>query len=92
MRFVAAASLQPGMVLARDIISSNRAFILKKGVALNKRYISFLRSKGYLGVYIEDEHSSEIEVGDAISPTIFAGGVYALENGDIDCKRSSDWR
>ena len=84
MRFVAAASLQPGMVLARDIISSNRAFILKKGVALNKRYISFLRSKGYLGVYIEDEHSSEIEVGDAISPTIFAGGVYALENGDID--------
>jgi len=84
MRFVNAASLQEGMVLGRDIISSNRSFMLKRGVKLTEEYIQYLNEKGYLGAYISDERFADICPEEVVSQDTILDGIKAVENTDID--------
>jgi len=84
MRFITAASLQEGMILGRDIISSSHSFMLKKGVKLTEEYIKYLNEKGYLGAYIVDEAFADILPEEVVSQETIIGGLKAVENSDID--------
>ena len=84
MRFVIAEELEPGMKLGRDIISPVHSFMLKKGVKLTADYISYIRRKGYLGAYIVDALSEDINVEDPISFSTLTNGIKAVESSDID--------
>lgn len=84
MRFLPASALEPGMLLARDIVSNSRTFMLKKGVTLTAEYIKYLQEKGYLGAYIADEISIDICPEEPISAKTLLDGITAVEKGDIE--------
>jgi len=83
MRFVSTPNLKPGMLLGKDIVSTSLSFMLKKGVTLTPEYISYLSGKGYLGAYIADPGSADVEVVEPISFKTLENGVKAVEKMDI---------
>lgn len=89
MRFVITEELLPGMVVGRDIISPNQSFMIKEGVALTEDAISYLTEKGYLGAYIFDAGSSDLEIQEVISEMTLAEGVKAVAENDIGKLMSS---
>jgi len=84
MRFVPVESLKQGMIVARDIISSANTFVLKKDAVLSSNYIQFLSRKGYLGAYIKDSESENVELEEPISLETLTTGVSAVESGNVD--------
>ncbi len=84
MRFISSDKLEPGMKLARDIISPGNALMLKYGVTLTEEYIYYIRKLGYLGAYIDDFLSEGIDLQEAISHTTFTNGIKAVENCNVD--------
>lgn len=79
MRFVPTQELQLGTVVSRDIIfTAQNAAMLKKGTVLNERYIEYLQSKGYLGAYVTDELSADIEIPETVDQRLFQDGVEAV--------------
>jgi len=83
MRFVPAEKLEPGMVLARNILNRNKSFMLAAGAKLTERYVSYLQSKGFLGAYISDEESEGVVVHDPIPGEMFEEGVNAVAEGSV---------
>ena len=83
MRFLPTCALEPGMIVGRDIVSSAYNIMLKKGVALTKDYIMHLADKGYLGAYIVDEYSLDINPEEAIPQDVLINGIKAVENCDV---------
>lgn len=84
MRFVETDKLEPGMIVGRDIISTVNASILRKGIQLNARYIEYLQQKGYVGVYITDSLSEEIQIQETIEPKLFYEGMMAVSEENVD--------
>ncbi|MBI5309024.1 MAG: HD domain-containing protein [Planctomycetes bacterium] len=60
----------PGMVIAKTIYGSNFEVLLNKGVILESRYITQLKSRGFLKIYVEDEDTEDIIIEDTISDKI----------------------
>ena len=84
MRFVPAESLTPGMVIGRDIQSNmTRAFLLKKGVVLDNRAITYIRRQGYMGVYVSDAMSAEVELEEVIDQQLFNKGLEAVASANV---------
>lgn len=84
MRFVQADKLEPGMVLARSIIGMKKTgMMLSKGMTLNESYIAHIQQHGYLGVYIKDDVSKEVEVQDVIDDKLISEGIEAVFQSDI---------
>lgn len=84
MRFVPAFSLVPGMVMARDILSNNSAAsMLKKGVVLNDAAIEYIRSKGYMGAYISDAVSNDVELEEIVDQQLIKKGLEAVEGENV---------
>jgi len=83
MRFVPAKSLTPGMVLGRDILSPNQNRMLRYGVTLTKEYIAYIINNGYMGAYIQDELTDDIEIPETISMATFEKSVNAVKSEDI---------
>ena len=84
MRFVQADKLEPGMVLGRSIIGMKKTgMMLSKGMTLNESYIAHIQQHGYLGVYIKDDVSKEVEVQDVIDDKLISEGIEAVFQSDI---------
>lgn len=84
MRFVPTSELIRGMKVARDIVFTTQAAILKKNTYLTDNYLKFLSEKGFLGIYVADEMSEDIEIEETIDPEIFNSGVNAVKNENIN--------
>lgn len=84
MRFVETDKLEPGMIVGRDIISTVNASILRKGIQLTSRYIEYLKERGYVGVYITDSLSEEIQIQETIEPKLFYEGMMAVSEENVD--------
>ncbi|MBO4373490.1 MAG: response regulator [Lachnospiraceae bacterium] len=82
MRFVSVNELEPGMILARKIID-RRVNMLQKGVVLSAVNIERLKTNGYLGAYITDSISEDIEIEETISDKTMEDGIEAVANADI---------
>lgn len=84
MRFIPVNSLLPGMIMARDVISNHSAaYMLKKGVALNEKAIEFLNSQGYMGVYISDRSSMDVELEEIVDQQLIRKGLEAVEKENV---------
>ncbi len=84
MKFIYSQNLEPGMTLARDIISPGLSLMLRTGMALNAEHITHLQEKGYLGAYITDNDQFNIVLEEAISAKTMSESVKAVASGDID--------
>ena len=84
MRFVETDKLEPGMIVGRDIVSTKNASVLRKGIQLTARYIEYLQEKGYVGVYITDSLSEEIQIQEPIEPKLFYEGMMAVSEENVD--------
>lgn len=84
MRFVASDELEKGLIVGRDIIFTTQAAVLKKGTTLTDRYIEFLLNKGYMGIYVNDQMSLDIEPEETVDPAIFQAGVEAVRDDSIE--------
>ncbi len=83
MRFVAVDELEPGMKLGRRIIAKKVACMLQKGVVLSEINIERLKTNGYLGAYIIDSISEDIEIGETVNEKTIEEGITAVSNADI---------
>ena len=83
MRFIAVADLQPGMKLGRKIINRTRNSMLQKGVILTETHIERLKKNGYLGAYIADSFSDEVEIQETISEKTLEAGIDAVAEANI---------
>jgi len=83
MRFVPAASLQPGMLVARNILGTTKAFVLKKGIVLTPSYCDYLNEKGYLGAYISDRVSDEVLIEEYVDQELIGQGLKAVESQNV---------
>ncbi|MBR4184090.1 MAG: HD domain-containing protein, partial [Lachnospiraceae bacterium] len=83
MRFVPVDSLQIGMILGRDIASSTKSFMLKRGVTLTDAYIKYLQINGYFGAYISDMTSDEVIYDEVVSHETIEKGITAVAEQNI---------
>lgn len=74
MMFMPTQYLKPGMILARDLIFSisgnHSALLLSKGQRLTDLFIQKIAMYNITGVYIESALTSDLEVKEALSPTL----------------------
>lgn len=84
MRFIPVEQLERGMIVGRDIIFTTQAAILKRNTELSSKYIDFLLEKGFLGVYVADEVSEEVELEDTLDQKLFQNSVEAVRDGDVE--------
>ncbi|MCR4673700.1 MAG: response regulator [Lachnospiraceae bacterium] len=83
MRFIAVGDLRPGMKLGRKIINRKHTSMLEKGVELNERLILRLKHNGYLGAYIADAFSDEVELEETVSEQVIEDGIDAVAEANI---------
>lgn len=85
MRYIESDSLKAGMALGRSIYGSNGELVLAREQVLKEEYIEKIRNMGFIGLYIDDELSKEIEIRDVIKPELRQMAVKVLkENFYID--------
>lgn len=83
MRFIAVGDLRPGMRLGRKIIDHRRTSMLEKGVELNDTLIQRLKQNGYLGAYIADPFSNDVEIQETVSEKTLEDGIDAVAEANI---------
>ena len=84
MRFVQIDVLQPGMVVGRDIYNITQSSMLRRGVTLTEKYIEYLKEKGYIGAYISDVFSEDIDIEETIEQSTFQAGAVAVKENNVD--------
>lgn len=67
MRFVPAHCIREDMVLAKNLFGKNGELLLSSGSVILKKYIKKIEEFGFVGVYIDDENSKDIEILNVIS-------------------------
>ncbi len=67
MRRLLTEKLQPGMIVARPIYSSDGRILLHAGIELDAVYIDRLSAMGIISVYVKDDLFDDVEVRDVIS-------------------------
>ncbi len=83
MRFVAVGDLEPGMKLGRKIIDRRRTSMLEKGVVLSETNIQRLMTNGYLGAYIADPFSDEVEIQETVQEKTIQDGIDAVADENV---------
>lgn len=80
MRFVPINCIKDGMILGKGLPGVNGLMLLNEGAVIHSSYIDKLRELGYVGVYVEDDLSSDIEVSDVISKTVRLKTIGTIKN------------
>ena len=70
MRRMHIDSLTPGMVLGKALYGDNYEILLNKGVVITEGYITRLKNRGFIKVYIDDEETADVIIQDSISDKI----------------------
>lgn len=83
MHFVPIQALQPGMIVGRDIINKKTTAMIRKGIQLTERHVEYLVDHGYIGVYVSDLLTEDVEIADPISTKLFADSVDAVYEENI---------
>lgn len=88
MRYISLNNLEEGMIVGRNIMSdtgTSKMPLVMKGTTLSNFIIEALKNKGVKGVYVEDELSQGIEVGEPIiSNRVKSLTMQAIKNKDIE--------
>ncbi len=81
MRLVAVTRVEPGALLARDVLTGRhgRVPLLAAGTPLEPRYLAALERAGIHAVYVDDELGRDIDVPLALSEETRSEATTALE-------------
>lgn len=79
MRFISMEHIKEGMIVGRKVVGNNGQLLLNYGAKIESGYIDKIRQLGYMGIYIEDELSSGIEVVEVIDSTLRHKTVDAIK-------------
>ncbi|MCL2620667.1 MAG: HD-GYP domain-containing protein [Defluviitaleaceae bacterium] len=82
MRFIKIDQLEAGMTTARPIYNKQGALLIKKGHSLESRNISALHNMKYVGIYIVDalSHDVDIEAEEMVDPETRHNAVSLVES------------
>ena len=83
MRFVEIEDLTPGMRLGRKIINRKTASVLEKDMELTQIHIEHLKNSGYLGAYVIDEFSQDVEIQEIAKEETILNGIEAVAQADV---------
>ena len=83
MRFVPVNCIKDGMISGRKILGKNGELLLNNGAIIHSSYIEKLIDLGYIGVYIEDDLSSDIHISEVISQTLRFKTIKTIKNAFI---------
>ena len=87
MRYVFAKDLQPGMILAHELLDPNGRVLAEENSSLSEFAINRIKKDGYDGVYIQDDLSSDIRIESVIRITLWAKAMECVRLRDIsECK------
>ena len=89
MRFVPTNSLQEGMISGKRLIGKNNELLLNYGSVIRSSYIGKLKYLGYVGIYIDDELSNDIEVTDIINDSLRYKSIKAIKDVFNEIKSES---
>lgn len=84
MRYVTIEKIEPGMILAKSVYNEADHILLGAASVLNEDYIEKLTTRGFQGLYIDDEISSGIDIEETISVELRNRGVKSLQECNID--------
>lgn len=84
MRYINMDRAKPGMVVGKSIYNEEGSVLVNYRVTLTESLIERMKKKGLMGLYIEDNLSSDIEVEDLISDELGIKAAQALREMDID--------
>lgn len=91
MRLLSTKSIEPGMKLARNLYGAKGILLLKGGMPLQPGYIQSMNKLGYVGSYVQDDLSSDIDIPDILSEEIRreAGEILRDMFGNVSMKQIS---
>lgn len=78
MRFIAAENLKEKMVLGHSLYGKSLETRLMEGQELADSHIKWIREMGYLGIYIQDGESEDVQTEDIISPELRVRTIQAV--------------
>ena len=91
MRYVFVRDLQPGMVLAQELLDPSGRVLAEENSSLSEFAINRLIRDGYEGVYIQDELSSDIRIDSVISAALWAKAMDWVRLRNIsECREVAD--
>jgi HD-GYP domain-containing protein (c-di-GMP phosphodiesterase class II) len=83
MRFVPVNCIRDGMISGRKVLGKNGELLLNNGSPIHSTYIEKLKELGYIGVYIEDDLSSDIQINEVINQNLRFKTVKAIKSAFI---------
>ncbi|MFZ3590670.1 HD-GYP domain-containing protein [Bacillus sp. DJP31] len=86
MRLVATESIRPGIKLDKAIFNNKGQVLINKGIPLTDRMIRRLEELGITFVYIDDEHTKDIEIKNSISDKTRKEAIQSIEKAFKDLK------
>jgi HD-GYP domain-containing protein (c-di-GMP phosphodiesterase class II) len=83
MRFVPVNCIRDGMLSGRKLLGKNGELLLNVGSVIHSSYIDKLKELGYIGIYIEDDLSNDIQISEVISQNLRFKTVKTIKNAFI---------
>jgi HD-GYP domain-containing protein (c-di-GMP phosphodiesterase class II) len=80
MRFVPVNCIRDGMIAAKRILGKNGELYLNQGCRVHHSYIEKIAELGYMGIYVDDDQSKDIEIVEFITDDLRHKTVKALKN------------
>lgn len=80
MRFVPVNCIKEGMILGRKIQGKNDELMLNTGSVIHASYIEKLKNMGYIGVYIDDDLSDDIQINEVISQSLRFKAINSIKS------------
>lgn len=92
MRSISLSNARPGMILGKDIYTSEGTILLSKGIKLTEYFIIRLNQMGFLDLYIDDDITKDIEIVDIINEKtrIMAKGALMEAMNAVKMKKELD--
>lgn len=89
MRLVGTKNIKEGAILAKPILNDRGRVLINSGIRLEKKMIKRLLDFGISYVYLEDKHTKDIKVNDAISEQVKMEAMQTIEKS-FDMIKNAD--
>jgi len=80
MRLINIDQIKAGMIVGRKVLGPSGQILLNHGAKIESSYINKIKKLGYMGIYIKDDLSSDIEVIDVIDETLRCKTVDSVKS------------
>ena len=91
MRYVFARDLQPGMILAQELLDPSGRVLAEVNSSLSEFAINRIIKDGYDGVYIQDDLSSDVHIESVIRAALWAKAMDCVRLRNIsECREAVD--